>query len=519
MITLFEDQQKVFDASRAAIATHQSVMIQAPTGFGKTIVGAAVVRSALAKQKRVYFSVHRKNLVRQTSGSFQQFGIPHGFITAGRIYDHRELIAVAGIDTLHRRLQKYPAPDLFIIDEAHMAAAKTWRKAADYYRDRGTKILGLSATPQRHDGTPLNDIFDYMVLGPSLSWLIDNKRLSGYKMYCPSALDMKGVHSRGGEYVTSEVEDRLDGAKVLRDAPKWWKKYADGKRTICFASSIKKSKEAVEEFIKAGIPAAHLDGTMDRFEQQRVINALADGEIFIVSNCALMDTGFDLSAQVGRDVPIEAMIDLQPTKSLPKQLQKWGRCLRFKLYAAIIIDLVGNCIGFGGEVNHGFPDDEREWSLDGREKRASTAEPLVPMRQCPECFHVHRPAPKCPACDHEYETMGREIEEVDGELIEVSREQLQKEQEAKRQKAEAINGARTAAELAEVAIKHGHKANYVLSLMRTRKDGWYVKTQEGKRLSKDHKEIMNDLVQIAAAYGYKPGWAHFQYRQIVGSER
>ena len=163
---------------------------------------------------------------------------------------------------------------------------------------------------------------------------------------------------------------------------------------------------------------------------------------------------------------------------------------------AVILDHAGNCIGEGGVANHGFPDDEREWSLDGREKRKSSAEALVPIRQCPECFHVHRPSPACPACGHIYEIQGREIEEVDGDLVEVSRDGVA----LAREKSSRIKEARGVDELIRVALEYQHKANWIIAVMRGRK----------KRVE------MEDLVKIAGAYGYKPGWAVFQHRRIYG---
>ena len=111
---------------------------------------------------------------------------------------------------------------------------------------------------------------------------------------------------------------------------------------------------------------------------------------------------------------IESMSDLSPTKSLPWQLQKYGRVLRRKDRPAIIFDHAGNI------DRHGLPDDDREWSLDGKAKRAGNSEPTIPVRQCPQCYFVSRPSPTCPACGFVHPVASRTVEEVEGELAEVT---------------------------------------------------------------------------------------------------
>jgi hypothetical protein len=124
--------------------------------------------------------------------------------------------------------------------------------------------------------------------------------------------------------------------------------------------------------------------------------------------------GFDLSQASGLDVTVESMSDLAPSKSLPWQLQKWGRVLRMKEEPAMLFDHVGNYL------HHGSPDDEREWRLDAKPKRGGNSEPTQPVRQCPQCFMVHRPSPECPGCGFVYPIQSRMIEEVEGELSEVT---------------------------------------------------------------------------------------------------
>jgi len=155
MIELYPHQTTFVDGLRRGLSQHQSVMGQAATGFGKTVTGAFIAQSAASKGKSVIFSVHRKNLLKQTAATFEQFDIPYGFIAAGSKHEYEHQVHVASIDTLRRRLERVPVPDLLVIDEAHLAAAATWRLVVAYYRERGTRVLGFSATPSRLDGKPL----------------------------------------------------------------------------------------------------------------------------------------------------------------------------------------------------------------------------------------------------------------------------------------------------------------------------------------------------------------------------
>lgn len=117
------------------------------------------------------------------------------------------------------------------------------------------------------------------------------------------------------------------------------------------------------------------------------------------------------------DVCVEAMSDLCPRKSLPMQMQVWGRVLRAKPYPAIIMDHASNW------RENGMPDDPREWSLAGQVKR-QVEERTMTARQCQSCFFVHRPIPACPKCGHVYDVKSRMIEEKDGDLIEVNPERM-----------------------------------------------------------------------------------------------
>lgn len=421
MITLRDDQHDLRVKLRVALRSSTSVLAFAPTGFGKTVLASALIKILLDAGKRVIFCVHRLALLKQTAVTLDGFGIPYGYIAAGYHHNIYRKVNIASIDTLKNRLGKYPA-DYVFVDEAHLSASAGWAAVVDHYKASGAKIIGLSGSPIRLDGKPLGDVWDTMVMGPSVRWLIEQGFLSKYRAFSPAGIDISQLHTRNGEYVGSEVENLIAGKAVMAGAVRHWRKYAEGKRTIAFAPSIKRAHELAAEFTANGHVFVALDANTPQEDRDRAFNALADRSIEGLVNCNLFSEGFDMSAQVGRDVPIECVLDLYPTQSLARHLQKHGRGLRRKPEPAILLDLVG------GFARLGLPDDEREWSLDGKRNGAVKAS-VEKARVCPECFAAHDPAPKCPECGHMYVAQARKIDEIEGELQEIDVEQLRRERQ------------------------------------------------------------------------------------------
>jgi superfamily II DNA or RNA helicase len=415
MITLREDQEDVRAKLRVALRTHGSVLAYAPTGFGKTVLASALIKLITDAGKRVIFACHRLALLKQTAVTLEGFGLPYSYIAAGYHHNVYRKINIASIDTLKNRLGKHPAEYLFI-DEAHLSASSGWAKVVAHYKAQGTKIIGLSGSPIRLDGKPLGAVWDTMVMGPSVQWLIDQGFLSKFRAFAPAGIDVSALHTRNGEYVSSEVEDLIAGKAVMAGAVRHWRNYAVGKRTIAFAPSIKRAQEMAAEFTANGHVFVALDANTPQADRDRAFLALADRQIDGLVNCNLFSEGFDMSAQVGRDVPIECVLDLYPTQSLARHLQKHGRGLRRKPEPAVLLDLVG------GFARLGLPNEDREWSLEGKANGAVKAKQEERVRQCPSCFAAHDPAPTCPECGHVYVAADRKINEVEGELAEVDQE-------------------------------------------------------------------------------------------------
>lgn len=413
VINLFQDQQAVIDETRALMRRNKSVLVQAATGFGKTVVTAAMVQSALAKGSRSMMVLPRRELLRQTAETFRAFDIPHSYVSAGYAFNPFEKVMLATSDTLARRLDKVPVPQVVFIDETHYGGGAL-DTIIKYYQGKGCWVIGLSATPSRLDGKGLGMWYSAMAEGPPLADLIDAGRLSGYRMFAPSTPDLSGVKTAGGDYSKGQISERMEQDRVLTgNAVKHYQQHADGRLNVAYCVSVKHAELVAEAFRDQGVHAASITGAMDDDQRAKLIRAFARRELHVLTSVDLLCFGFDLSSAAQMDVTIECMSDLRPTQSLALQCQKWGRVLRKKDQPALIFDHAGNA------MRHGMPDDPREWTLDGRKKRETSGEKADPVRQCQSCYFVHRPSPTCPACGFEYPVQSREIEEVDGDLKEV----------------------------------------------------------------------------------------------------
>jgi superfamily II DNA or RNA helicase len=211
-----------------------------------------------------------------------------------------------------------------------------------------------------------------------------------------------------------------------------------------------------EKFQQAGYKALRLDGTMTDFERKTAIDGLARGQLQVLTSCDLISEGFDCPV-------VTAAILLRPTKSLSLYLQQVGRALRPAdgKDKAIILDHVGNVI------RHGLPDEKHTWSLDG-EPPAQPGEAEgddLSVRQCPRCYAAHAWAEKCPNCGHEYVVAGRTIEEVAGNLTELTAAQIEA---LRRMRREEIKQALTAEALQAIARKRGYKPAWVDHVLRAR---------------------------------------------------
>jgi superfamily II DNA or RNA helicase len=432
-IALRDYQQSAVDEVRAEFRAGQHpVLFVLPAGGGKTYTFSYIASSAAARGTPVCIIVHRKELLLQASASLRSLGIKHGMISPHFTPDATQLIQVASIDTLLIRLKKTPMKfGLVIFDEAHhVIADNKWGRAFNMLGR--PPMLGVTATPVRTDGKGLGEhaggVFKSMVLGPSKPELIDRKNLIASTVYSSfDQPDLQGVgKNKDGEYNAAEVADRVDKPHITGSAVAHYTEICPGARAIAFCASVKHAQHVADEFNAAGYRFALLVGEphMSDAERTAVNKRLKSGDLQGACTVDLVSEGYDLPA-------LQCCIMLRPTASESLFLQQVGRVERPEdgKTEAWLLDHVGN-VGrmVDGEFKrkHGMPNEDREWTLDGRKKgkgKAKEEEETFPVKQCPKCFHVHEPAPVCPVCKFEYPIIGpRVLEQVEGKLGKITPE-------------------------------------------------------------------------------------------------
>lgn len=457
-VTLYPDQMEVVQEVRKAFGEgHKTVILQSPTGSGKSRMGAYIAEGAINKGSTVLFDVPMKELRKQIGNSFNSLGIRHSYIAAGNRFDPFSKCWVSTTPTISNRLDKSPSIKFAIIDEAHQggqgrARLKKWLRA------QGARLLLLTATPERLDGEPVDEECDALVMGKEVRWLIDNKRLSDYRLFAPSQPDLSQLRKTGsGEYRESDVSSFMESQNVIiGNMVKHYQDLAFGKRNIAYCASVKHSQMVCQAFKDAGIPSAHIDGTMSDGERTEIVKAFARREILNITNSDLLLYGWDLAAASGDDnAVVESISDAKPTMSKAGQKQKDGRGLRYKPEPLVLMSHAGNHFGADGQPKHGLPCTPVNWNWKGRKKGVGEGkEKTIPVRQCPVCFFVMRPTPACVSCGHVFAVASRVLEEVEGELVEVTREQASVIAKRERQ----VQGqAQTLPELIELGRRKGVK--------------------------------------------------------------
>lgn len=412
-----------------------------PTGSGKTVLFSYITSQVLKRGSRVIIIAHRREILDQISATLKRVGVPHGFIQAGKSTSTQPAM-VASIQTLARRLDTIPAPDLVIIDEAHHSVSKSYVQMFAAWPT--AKFIGVTATPERLDGKGLGAMFDRMVMGPSVQWLIDNGFLAQPVYYAPrEVVDLSQVHTIAGDFDRSETEEIVDTPRITGDAVTHYVRFCNRQRAVAFCISVAHAQHVADTFNSCGIPSASIDGTLDPEVRKQRVDDLTAGKILVLTSCELISEGFDLPA-------VNAAILLRPTQSLSMHLQQVGRALRpFPGKAnAIILDHVGNCL------RHGLAEQERDWDLSGREKRLKKSS-LVETKQCSKCFAIFA-GTVCPQCGSQREIAAREIEEVDGELQRLSIEDISKKREERREEGKC----KTLDDFRALAKQRGYKLGW-----------------------------------------------------------
>ena len=422
---------------------NRNVLAVLPTGGGKSIVVSDIVldRHNMGAVQAVI--AHRNELVGQMSLHVARRGIKHRIIASkstiaevtaqhraefnGRSFINPDAnCAVSSVDTLIARkdqLKQWCSQvDDWTIDEAHhVLRANKWGKAVEMFPN--AKGLGVTASPARADGRGLGShhdgVFDDMIIGPDMRWLIDHGALCDYEIAIPDSdfhIDESEVPA-SGDWSTARMREASKRSRIIGDVVAEYIKRAYGKRFILFATDVETANEMAQNFQGLGIPVAAVSAKTPTELRNEYIRRFRTGQLWGLINVDLFGEGFDVPA-------VEVVIMARPTASLAVYLQQFGRALRTlpgKLYG-LVIDHVSNW------KRHGFPDKYHPWSLDRRERgaRRERDPEEIELTACRGCSRPYeRCLPACPYCGWVVplpDPSARSIEQVDGDLTLLTRE-------------------------------------------------------------------------------------------------
>lgn len=451
MRPLFAHQESAVAMLRASLAGgKRRPMVQAPTGFGKTMLGAAIVEGALRKGKRVLFTVPALSLVDQTVESFWNEGIADVGVIQG-LHDMTNAarpVQVASVQTLMRR--DIPRADIVIIDEAHRwyDFYGQWMARDDW---RNIPFIGLSATPWTKG---LGKHFDDLLIAATTGDLIRAGYLSPFRVFAPSHPDLKGVRTVAGDWHEGDLSTAMDKPTLVADLVDTWRRMADNRPTLVFGVDCAHATNIWKQFQAAGIPAAYIDADTGRDERDEIRKAFHAGSIKVVCNIGTLTTGVDWD--------VRCIVLARPTKSEMLFTQIIGRGLRTAegKQDCLILDHSDTHLrlGFVTDICHDHLDDGKP-----RQKAETREQEDALPKECPKCSFLKPPKlGECPACGFKPERQS-DIRCEEGELVEL---------QPKKQKFDAATKARWLAELAYIGRSRGYRDGWAAQQYRSKFGVW-----------------------------------------------
>ena len=359
-IRLYNYQAEMKERIDVAFRSYQSVMVQMPTGTGKTVLLSEIVKGEEQRVKNpwVWIVVHRRELVEQIRDTLNtMLSCPYSTLdTTSPLLSENSRIKVMSIQWLSRHYQDMAEkPSLIVIDEAHHAVAKTYAEVMNAYPE--ARKLGVTATPCRLNKKGFTDLFDVLLQSwPTKKFIADGRlSLYDYMSIKADSIDQRmvfGLTKRGadGDFSLKEMSEKLDVQPSIERLCDTILRYASNKKGIVYAIDIKHAEHIAEQYRVHGIHAVAISSKTPNDERRLTIDKFKAGLIQVLVNVDLFGEGFDCP-------DVEFIQLARPTLSLAKYLQQVGRGMRVfegKKFC-LILDNVGLYRLFG------LPSDERDW--------------------------------------------------------------------------------------------------------------------------------------------------------------
>ena len=426
-------------------------MLQAPTGFGKTILAAAIVDGALSKGNRVTFVVPALSLIDQTVQSFWREGIRDvGVIQANHeLTNPDRAVQVASVQTLQRRA--LPDTDVVVIDEAHRWFKLFEKWMSDPFFER-TPFIGLSATPWTKG---LGKYFDDLLIAATTADLIQAGYLSKFRVFGPSSPDLSGVRTVAGDYHEGDLGEAMDKPQLTADVVSTWCSLGQQRPTLVFAVNRAHASHLRNEFERVGVRAGYVDAFTDAEEREQIRKQFRNGDLQVVCNVGCLTTGVDWD--------VRCIVLARPTKSEMLFVQMIGRGLRTAegKQDCLILDHsdTHQRLGFVTDINHASLNTGKQKETKGQKRE----QPMPLPKVCPSCSFL-KPAKvhACPSCGFEPERQS-DVESAEGELVALDGKKPKHTPEEKR---------RWYSELLGYAHHYGKSQKFALAQYRNKFGEW-----------------------------------------------
>lgn len=359
---------------------HRRVVVQLPTGAGKTLTAARMIAACRGRGKTAVFTAPAIALVDQTLAAFEAEGIGHiGVMQASHPRTDRSApVQIASVQTLRQR--ELPEAALVIVDECHIRADAVERLMAER---PDAYFVGLSATPWAKG---MGLLWQDLITPVSIGDLIDQGVLSRFVAYAPEDPDLTGVKKRGGEYVEGSLFDAMATPQRIAATVETWLDRAHDRPTLAFCVNRAHAALMEAEFRRRRVAVGYVDGDTPMWERESMATAFRRGQMQVICSVRTMTTGVDL--------PVSCIVDAAPTTSEMLHVQKIGRGLRVNpgTEDCLILDFAGNSLRLGlvTDIHHDrldtTPPDEK-----------APARSVTRPAMCVDCG-VLSSKPICPSC-------------------------------------------------------------------------------------------------------------------------
>ncbi len=419
MKTLRADQTDTINNVRTALSESKKkrVIVQGPTGSGKTLIMADIVGKARGRDKKVLITVPAISLIDQTVLALATQGIMDvGVIQAAHpMTDWSRPVQVASIQTLQHRWKegKMPGADIVLVDEVHRRfdLFSHWIVDPKWLK---VPFIGFSATPWSKG---LGVLYEKLLVANTIAKLIAQKVLVPFRTFAPDTPDLSGVRSQNdvngtNDFVASDLEEVMRPKKLVANIVGTWKQLAFGRPTVCFCCSRAHADQVAQEFNAAGVGAEYLDCDTPLADRNDVRRRMLRGEIQVVTNCEVIGIGVDWPE-------VSCIIYARPTMSDIRFCQNIGRGLRAfdGKQDLVILDHSSTTqrLGFVDEVY-----DFHKGLDDGKPKVENVQGVLLP-KECPACHFLKPPRTAvCPHCGHTCEAHAKPVLVERGTLVEIA---------------------------------------------------------------------------------------------------